>query len=164
MSADKDVASCLHAIKNSNLLQQQLSSKNSGMTEYIYSVEANHPRAMKQRVLSNLIENVFNPDKMIIDSSEMNIYNDGNIERAITDAISTAKTSNRNHNTREVIVVCGTVFIMDEARAAVLQLGGKCANMDAIDRDDFVYYEAGLTSSYNVTAIADNSSNNNSSS
>lgn len=91
MSADKDIEKCLKSLL-------ALTSSNK-----IHCVAARHPRAISPKDLRLMINNLL-PNK------ENNSFNDGNVREAVRQAINEAANENG------IVVVCGTAFIMAEAR------------------------------------------------
>jgi len=95
MSADKDIDKCLKSLIG-------LTSPNK-----IHCVAARHPRAIAAQELRTMINNLIsNKDNKADDV----MLKDGNIREAVRFAINEAAHENG------IVVVCGTAFIMAEAR------------------------------------------------
>jgi dihydrofolate synthase/folylpolyglutamate synthase len=93
MSSDKDLKQC----------SQALLSLCEG--SHIHLVEAAHPRAAK-------LEAILEADSSLKDAARYDL-DDRSITRQVEEALETAKTNG------EILVICGSVFLMAEAREAL---------------------------------------------
>ena len=96
MSADKDIDKCLKSVL--------------GLTQpnKIHCVAARHPRAISAQELRVMINNLSKIEQSV--TIEGPSLKDGNIREAVRCAINEAANENG------IVVVCGTAFIMAEAR------------------------------------------------
>ena len=100
MSADKDMKLCATSLKQ--IVQNDISR--------IHLVEAAHPRAAK-------LEDMWKADPELQQYATYDIHN-----RSITQQILTALNAMQHPNDNEkddILVICGSVFLMAEAREAL---------------------------------------------
>eukprot|EP01035_Chromulina_nebulosa_P018143 gene18143-23797_t len=106
MSSDKDLSNCI------SLLLQLISS-----IESIYCVQARHPRATSRSELTKLINKISTDSKLFSKAKTCeDIDTNNNIKLTIRKAINDSLSSN-DRNEKPVILICGTAFIMAEARS-----------------------------------------------
>ena len=98
MSSDKDMQLCATSLK-------QIVTNDIGR---IHLVEAAHPRAAK-------LEQMWQADPELQQHATYDIQ-----DRSITHQINTAiQQMNQNDDANEILVICGSVFLMAEAREAL---------------------------------------------
>jgi dihydrofolate synthase / folylpolyglutamate synthase len=102
MSSDKDMKLCATSLKQ--MVQNDIGR--------IHLVEAAHPRAAK-------LEDIWKADPELQQRATYDIHN-----RSITHQVTTAinaihKHQEQNNGADEILVICGSVFLMAEAREAL---------------------------------------------
>lgn len=108
MSADKDVTNCIACILD------LLSIDNKSAVSRIHCAAAKHPRAMGQAQLQELVFNVAR-DKGLPAGGAPPVKSTG--ESIALAAELVEKELNGSSNDRGLVLVCGTAFIMADARA-----------------------------------------------
>jgi len=101
MSSDKDLGQCARA-----LLSATGGSKNCRKIPQIHIVQAAHPRAAS-------IESILEAERILKDTAYYD-FEDRSITKQIIQALNKTKETDD-----EILVVCGSVFIMAEARKAI---------------------------------------------
>lgn len=109
MTVEKDVASCIHALLDTHVLD---SSDNS-----ISCVSAQHPKAMKTQQLHEIVVSALE-STTTSDTSHVALLEHGssniNVESALSNLLA---TSGEN----DVIVVCGTAYMISDAISTLKQ-------------------------------------------